>query len=144
MDARLSRMLHVLIHMDRSDGPLTSRDAAAMLGTNAVVVRRTMGGLRDSGYVTSAKGHGGGWTLARPLGEITMLDIYRAIGEPRLFLLGASADTPDCLVEQAVNASLETAIADARKRLLESLARVTLADIARGFEARLESRTSQA
>jgi Rrf2 family protein len=139
MDARLSKMLHVLIHMDRSEGPLTSQMAAAMLRTNAVVVRRTMAGLRDAGYVTSVKGHGGGWSLARPLDRITMLDIYRALGEPRLFLLGTSPQTPDCLVEQEVNASLEAAFADARDRLLSSLGQVSLAEIARGFDARLRS-----
>ena len=65
-DSRLSRMLHVLIHMDRHDGALTSEVIAAMLNTNPVVIRRTMAGLRDAGYVRSEKGHGGGWRLARP------------------------------------------------------------------------------
>lgn len=88
LDARLSRMLHILIHMDRLDGPMTSELAAQMLRTNPVVVRRTMAGLRDAGYVRSEKGHGGGWTLARPLDAIRILDIYRAVGEPRIFSIG--------------------------------------------------------
>ena len=86
-DTRLSRMLHVLIHMDRMEGPVTSDAVAKMLGTNPVVVRRTMAGLRDAGYVRSEKGHGGGWTLERPLGAITMLDIHRAVGEPGIFAI---------------------------------------------------------
>lgn len=137
MDVRLSRMLHVLIHMGRSDRPLTSEQAATMLRTNAVLVRRTMGGLRDAGYVTSVKGHGGGWRLSRPLDQVTMLDIYTALGEPRLFLIGPATEAPDCLVEQEVNASLESAFAEARNLLLAKLARVSLADIAEGFETRL-------
>ncbi|WP_163333785.1 Rrf2 family transcriptional regulator, partial [Klebsiella aerogenes] len=68
-DSRLSRMLHVLIHMDRYDGSITSDNIAKMLNTNPVVVRRTMAGLRNTGYVRSDKGHGGGWILARPLDE---------------------------------------------------------------------------
>lgn len=139
MDARLSRMLHVLVHMGAGDRPLTSQDAAKMLGTNAVVVRRTMAGLRDAGYVTSVKGHGGGWSLARPLDEITILDVYTGLGEPRLFLIGPASEAPDCLVEQEVNASLEATFQDARKLLLARLGAVTLADIAAGLEARLES-----
>src|SRR5690606_5816049 len=136
MDARLSRMLHLLIHMGRSDFPLTSKDAAAMLQSNAVLVRRTMAGLRDAGHVTSVKGHGGGWSLARPLEEITMLDIYRALGEPRLFLIGPASENPDCLVEQEVNASLESAFGEARELLLTRLGNVSLADIAKRFEER--------
>ena len=78
LDGRLSRMLHILIHMDRANGPMTSEVAAEMLQTNAVVVRRTMAGLRHAGYVRSVKGHGGGWTLANSLDRITVLDIYKA------------------------------------------------------------------
>lgn len=137
MDARLSRMLHVLIHMEGGEGPLTSDDAAKMLGTNAVVVRRTMAGLRDAGYVTSVKGHGGGWSLARPLEEITILDIYKGLGEPRLFLIGPASEAPDCLVEQEVNGSLASAFAESRNLLLARLGTVTLADIARGLETRM-------
>ena len=49
-------MLHLLIHMGRMDGTLTSDAAAIMLGTNPVVIRRTMAGLRDAGYVRSVRG----------------------------------------------------------------------------------------
>lgn len=131
-------MLHVLIHMGGSDRALTSREAAAMLRTNAVVVRRTMAGLRDAGYVTSVKGHGGGWRLARPLDGITILDIYRALGEPRLFLIGPAGEAPDCLVEQEVNGSLAGAFEEARELLLARLGTVTLAQVAKGVESRLD------
>ncbi|WP_101927306.1 MULTISPECIES: RrF2 family transcriptional regulator [Luteimonas] len=136
-DSRLSRMLHVLIHLAERDGPATSDDIARMLGTNPVVVRRTMGGLRDAGYVRSEKGHGGGWSLARRLDAISLLDIYTALGEPALFAIGMANDDPQCLVERAVNASLGTALHDAETLLRERLRDVTLADVARDFEARM-------
>jgi DNA-binding IscR family transcriptional regulator len=64
---------------------MTSDEIGAMLGTNPVVVRRTMAGLRARGYVSSEKVTGGGWRLARPLEQLTLLDIYEAIGEPAMF-----------------------------------------------------------
>ncbi|WP_394652852.1 Rrf2 family transcriptional regulator [uncultured Sphingomonas sp.] len=136
VDARLSRMLHLLIHMDRMDGPLTSENAAAMLGTNPVVVRRTMAGLRDAGYVRSVKGHGGGWSLTGKLDDITMLDVHRALGDNRIFALGTADPSPVCLVEQAVNAALGKAMLEAETLLLHRLADVTLADIAADFDKR--------
>ncbi|MGV3479602.1 MAG: Rrf2 family transcriptional regulator [Sphingobium sp.] len=138
-DGRLSRMLHVLIHMDRMEGPVTSDAVAKMLGTNPVVVRRTMAGLRDAGYVRSEKGHGGGWTLERPLGAITMLDIHRAVGEPGIFAIGPATDAPECLVEQAVNASMADAFRTAEALLMETLGRVTLAEIAADFDTRFRA-----
>jgi len=136
-DSRLSRMLHVLIHMDRHASAATSETIATMLNTNPVVVRRTMAGLRDRGYVRSEKGHGGGWTLARPLSEMTLLDIYEAVGGPPVFAVGPASDRPDCLVEQAVNAALSDAFEEAEKLLLKRFSAVTLADIALDFDLRL-------
>ncbi|QFY63042.1 Rrf2 family transcriptional regulator (plasmid) [Rhizobium grahamii] len=132
-DSRLSRMLHVLIHMGQHDGAMTSDMIARMLDANPVVIRRTMAGLRENGYVRSEKGHGGGWTLARPLDELTLLDIHRAVGEPSIFALGPAYDMPGCPIEKAVNATLKDVFADAEQLLLKRFAGVTLADIARGF-----------
>lgn len=137
MDARLSRMLHLLIHMGRMPGPLTSEAAATMLGTNPVVIRRTMAGLRDAGYVRSVKGHGGGWSLTRDLDDITMLDVHRALGENRIFALGPADPAPACLVEQAVNGSLDDALREAEALLLRRLGDVSLADIAADFDRRI-------
>lgn len=132
-DSRLSRMLHVLIHMGRHDGAMTSEMIAQMLDANPVVIRRTMAGLRDEGYVSSVKGHGGGWTLARPLEELTLLDIYRAVGEPSLFAVGPAYDMPGCLIEQAVNGALKDVFSEAEELLRKRLGGVTLADVANGF-----------
>ena len=100
-DLRLSRMLHVLIHMDRHVTLATSEQISKMISTNPVVVRRMMGGLRDRGIVTSEKGHGGGWKLALPLSDVTLRDVYEAVGAPPLFNIGPNADPSACLVEQA-------------------------------------------
>lgn len=139
LDGRLSRMLHLLIHMDRASGPITSGEAAEMLHTNPVVVRRTMAGLREAGLVHSVKGHAGGWTLLKPLGSISMLDVYNAVGEPRIFAIGLADPEPDCLVEQAVNASMTSALKKAEAMLIAQLGEVTLAAIAEDFDRRFSA-----
>ncbi len=136
-DSRLSRMLHVLIHMDRLEGPATSDLIARMLNTNPVVVRRTMAGLRERGYVTSEKGHGGGWTLARPLDQITLRDVHEALGEPTVFAIGLADDMPACLVEQAVNAAVGEALRQAEQSLLARFGEITIGALARDFDRRL-------
>lgn len=133
-DSRLSRMLHVLIHMDQIGEPLTSEAIARMLTTNPVVVRRTLGGLRAAGYLTSVKGHGGGWTLARPLDEITLRDVHNALGGPKLLAIGLADDNPDCLVERAVNAALGEVMAEAEARLLQRFGEVTIGALSREVE----------
>ncbi len=136
LDSRLSRMLHVLIHMDRHDRRATSEVIARMLNTNPVVVRRTMAGLRDQGYVSSEKGRGGGWMLSRNLADITLLDIHQALGHPVVFAIGPAVDHPDCLVEQVVNAAIDSALQDAEAALLVRFGKLTLADLAQEFDGR--------
>lgn len=135
-NSQLSRMLHVLIHMARHEGPVTSEQVARMLNTNPVVARRTMAGLRDRGYLTSGKGHGGGWALARGLDEITLRDVHEAVGAPGLFAIGIAHDAPDCLVEQAVNAALDKALREAEQGLLKRFGEITIETLAKDFERR--------
>lgn len=135
-DSRLSRLLHVLLHMQDFDGPITSEVIGRMIGSNPALVRRIMSGLRDAGYVASGKGQGGGWTLRVPLSDITLLDVYRALGEPELFAFGLSDENPHCLVEQAVNDAVRDTIAEARRTLLTRFADIRLSDIADDFEHR--------
>jgi DNA-binding IscR family transcriptional regulator len=126
--------------MAEQSGPVTSEVLAKAIDTNPVVIRRIMAGLRDQGYVRSEKGHGGGWTLACDLSKVTMRDIYTALGSPVLLAMSNRAETPGCLVEQAVNASLNQAFADAEALLLARLGQVTLAALSADLQERLIAR----
>jgi len=139
-DSRLSGVLHVLLHMAERDGPVTSEMLAKAMHTNPVVIRRIMAGLRNRGYVRSEKGHGGGWSLARDLAEISLRDIYDALGGPSLLAISNRAEAPECLVEQAVNAALDCAFHDAEALLLSRLGEVTLAMLSADLHARLVAR----
>lgn len=102
-----------------------------MLGMNPSLVRRTMAGLRKAGMVGSTKGHGGGWFLARALDEISLADVYDALGTPTLFALGPSGDTPDCLLERAANAAVADALNASRAVFEAKIGGVTVADLCR-------------
>lgn len=119
-------MLHLLLHMAELSRPITSSELAGYLGSNPVVVRRTMAGLRDAGLVGSGKGHGGGWVLTRSIGEISLADVYRAIGSPALFAFGNRSTEPDCLLERGVNRAIASTIDEAEARILRRLAAVNL------------------
>nr|WP_300313183.1 Rrf2 family transcriptional regulator [Halomonas sp.] len=135
-DSKLSSVLHVLLHMAHSGQPLTSEQLAAFLHTNAVVVRRMLAGLRELGYVDSVKGHGGGWSITCDLKQVTLRDIYDAVGTPSVFAMGHRVEDPQCLVEQAVNQALDEAFRDAEALLIERLSDVTLADLSDDFNRR--------
>ncbi|MTH95331.1 Rrf2 family transcriptional regulator [Roseibium sp. RKSG952] len=137
-DSRLSSVLHALMHMADQDRPMTSEALAQCMGTNPVVVRRTMGLLRECGIVTSSRGHDGGWRIAVDLSAVSLHQLHEALGEPAIFAIGNRSDTPECLVEQAVNAALDDAFAEAEALLLERFRKITLADLAMEFTERFD------
>lgn len=139
-DSRLSSVLHVLLHMAHSQRPLTSEALAGYLHSHPVVVRRTLAGLRELGYVDSVKGHGGGWSLSCDLAKVSLRDVYDAVGAPTVFAMGHRDDAPQCLVEQAVNEALDSAFEDAHALLIERLGDVSLADLSADFNRRMAAR----
>lgn len=128
-DTRLSGVLHVLMHMARVKEPLTSEVLAKTMGTNPAVFRRTMAGLRNAGYVRSGKGHGGGWALARALADITLFDVYDALGQSGVFAFGLRNETPDCQVERAVNTAMSDTMQEAEALLIARFKQITLDQI---------------
>ncbi|MEJ7728490.1 MAG: Rrf2 family transcriptional regulator [Polyangiaceae bacterium] len=128
---RFSVALHLLVFLDKqSSGPATSELLAACVGTHAVVVRRTLAGLRRAGLVRSAGGHGGGWSLARHASDISLRDVYAALGER--FLVAVDVPDPEagCQISSAVSLALNEVLREADALLEVGLGRIRLADVA--------------
>ena len=132
-------MLHGLLHLAETGAPATSQELARAMQSHPVAVRRELGRLRDRGLVRSVKGHGGGWSLDLDLDAVTLLDVYEALGSPPLFAMRNKNERPECLMEQAVNASLDATFREAELLLLETMGRVTLASLVDDFHQRFES-----
>ncbi|MGD9652249.1 MAG: Rrf2 family transcriptional regulator [Candidatus Dadabacteria bacterium] len=131
MDTRLSSLLHVLLHMAVTERPVTSEALAKMMRTNPVVVRRTLAGLREDGLVSSEKGHGGGWRISCDKNKVTLYDIYTALGNPTILAIGNRSESPDCLIEKAVNSAMSESYREAEDLLLERFREVTLAELSK-------------
>jgi Rrf2 family protein len=128
-DERLSVALHALLHMaERSGRPMTSAELAECAGTNPVVIRRTFAGLRERGIVSSSKGHGGGWSLARAPEAITLGQIQDALAQ-RVVTVGMPEESHGCLVERAVGEALDGAVREATRVLDARLDAITVADL---------------
>ncbi|HEY8599753.1 MAG TPA: Rrf2 family transcriptional regulator [Thermomicrobiales bacterium] len=136
-DGKLHLALHVLAHLaEAGDRPTTSEDLAAHLCTNAVVIRRSLAGLREAGLVTSVKGHGGGWTIARPAAAISLGAVYAALGARGELTPGRVPDLSGCLIERAIDEALDDFYAEMETLLVRRLDGISLADLAADFGRR--------
>ncbi len=141
-NSRLASVLHALLHMAEQPEPMTSEALGRCLGTHPVVVRRTMGYLREAGLVATERGQSGGWRIVADLSQVTRRQLHEVLGESAVFAIGSRNDDSPCLVEQAVNARLAGALAEAEALLLARFADITLADLAADFAHRQALRRS--
>ena len=129
-NSRLSLALHTLSHMAGDpERTRTSSDIAGHAGTNPVVVRRVLGRLRNAGLLRSEKGHAGGWRLAQPAKDITLADVYVALGESLVSGGIEDASQSDCSVENGLQARVADVLEDIEKSLIERLKETTIADV---------------
>ncbi len=129
-NSRLSLALHALSHMAGDGNRMrTSADIAEHAGTNPVVVRRVLGKLREAGLLASEKGHAGGWRLARPASDITLADVYVALGERLVSGDGKDLEQSDCSVETDLQARVAQVLDDVEKSLVLRLGETSIVDL---------------
>jgi Rrf2 family protein len=122
----------------KPDEPLTSEFIACSVNTNAVVIRRLLGSLREAGIVESKTGVGGGWSLRVDPERITLLDILRAV-EPHneIFALHRSEPNHDCPCGLHIQGVLTEAYDKIQEGMTRQLADITIACIARKILSRM-------
>lgn len=129
--SRLSIALHALVHLHlQGERELSSEALASCLMTNAVVVRRILGELRDAGLVRARKGPNGGWSLAKPPEAMTLLDIYTAMGERLLIRTESDPGDMSCGIVRSVDRVMHEFLDDAEALLAARLGRLRLSDLA--------------
>ncbi len=80
ISSRLTVAVHVLLCIEvfKDQRKVTSDFLASSVNVNSVVIRRILQQLKKAGIVRVTRGSGGADT-ARPLEEITLLDLYHAV-----------------------------------------------------------------
>ena len=121
--------LAMLARSEAEGGLVTSARMADSVNTNPVVVRRILGALRNAGLVTSQPGPHGGWRLARPPEQMTLLDVYRALEEDPIFALHHNPPSPPCVVGRHMGSVLGAVFREAESAMERTLAEVTVAEV---------------
>lgn len=80
ISSRFTLAVHIFacINTFGNEYKVTSDFLAKSTNVNPVIIRKILGQLKGAGLIEVARGTGG-TTIARPLNEITLLDIYHAV-----------------------------------------------------------------
>ena len=130
VSTQLTVGIHILCLLAGSaEESLTSEYMAGSVGTNPVVIRRTLAKLRARGIVTSQGGAGGGWRLTRSADAITLADVYAAVRSGPLLALRHGDPNPNCAVGSRLQKGLKSYYDEAEAAVEAQLARSTIAEV---------------
>ena len=126
--------IHIITAIDyfKEMDRVNSEFLAGSIGVNPVIVRTVISQLREAGIVQTQRGSSGA-ELTRPLDEITLYDIYKAVGsvdEKEGLFHFHEQPNPACPVGRNIHKVLDQRLRDAQKAMEEELRSTTLADIA--------------
>lgn len=140
ISSRFTLAIHVFACIDTfgNEYKVTSDFLSGSTNVNPVIIRKILGQLKSAGLVKVARGTGG-TTVAKPLNEITFLDIYHAVecvenGE--LFHFHDNPST-DCPVGRNIHHVLDDKLFRVQNALEKELASITLEDIKKDIETYL-------
>ena len=126
---------------------VTSEFLAGSIGSNPVIIRGIMLKLRAAGLIATKRGPGG-IALARPLADITFLDVYRAVetGSRDALFHFHEHPNPQCPVGHNIHIhrSLDGMLEGIQQRFEADLARHTVADVLQNLRACTEEEVSAA
>ena len=132
ISSRLTIAVHILDCIDtfKDSYKLTSDFLAGSVNVNPVIIRRILQQLKASGIVNVARGSGGA-EIAKPLDEITLLDIYNAVecvDNGKLFHFHENPN-PNCPVGRNIHNALDEKLERVQKAMEEEMKSITLAEI---------------
>jgi Rrf2 family protein len=131
----------VLAQLNGPDGePRKLRALARLAGVPYAYLAKRMPGLVAAGLVRSVRGQHGGVLLARPPGEVTLLQISEAV-EARRWLGRCLLGLVTCSDERACPA--HEFWKDARQQIESTLRSTTLADVIAHEQRQIRSRAAR-
>lgn len=121
--------LLILHSLAGSQAGMSARQIASMYGIGRPFVANILKMLCSTGMLNSHRGAFGGYSLARPLGVITLDQVFEACEEPFELTDCTSNDSESCFVFPAC--PLKHAMGELHTRLITLLRNVTLEDLFR-------------
>ncbi len=138
ISSRFTIAIHIFscINTFEKERKVTSDFLASSVEVNPVVIRRILLQLKAAGLVSVQRGTGG-TAIAKPLDEITFLDIYKAvecIEDGKLFHFHENPNM-ECPVGRNIHKVLDEKLERVQKAMEQEMDSITLADIVRDLDS---------
>lgn len=128
--SRLPVAVHILLAIVEFEGKekTTSTFLAGSVNVNPVIIRNTLGLLRSAGLVSVTAGEGGAHLTKAP-GDITLLDVFKAVEKDEALFHFHENPNPDCPVGKSLHAVLDGRLLAIQDAMHQQMAATTLQDL---------------
>lgn len=132
ISSRFTIAIHIFACIDtfEKEYKITSDFLASSTNVNPVIIRKLLAQLKAAGLVNVVRGSGGA-SIARPLSEITFLDIYQAVEcveDGELFHFHENPNDA-CPVGRNIHHILDDKLQRVQTAMEKELASITLQDV---------------
>lgn len=132
ISSRFTIAIHIFscINTFEKENKITSDFLAGSVNVNPVIIRKLLSQLKAAGLVNVQRGSGGA-SIARPLEQITFLDVYHAvqcIDNGELFHFHENPN-PECPVGRNIHRILDDKLQQVQKAMECEMEKITLADV---------------
>ena len=129
-NTQFSIAVHLMIALGYGGGQqATSSQLATSINTSPSFVRRILAKLSKSGLVSTTTGKSGFCLLAKKPGEISLLEIYRAVDAPQTFAIHDYPVQNSCRVSCNIESVMRKVLVRAQNSFEGSLGETTLAEV---------------
>lgn len=132
ISSRFTLAVHIFACIDtfKEEHKVTSDFLAKSTNVNPVIIRKILSQLKSASLVNVARGAGGA-TIAKPLNEITLLDVYKAVecvDNGELFHFHENPNQ-NCPVGRNIHNALDDKLDKVQQAMENELRSITIADV---------------
>ena len=137
--SRFTIAVHILLAINEFDGQFktTSNFLGNSVNVNPVIIRKTLGQLKDAGLVTVEAGVGGA-SLAKDSKKITLWDIFCAVEDKKEDLFHFHDPNPDCPVGRNMHGVMDSRLKKFKRNLQKDMDDITLQDLVKDMRKELK------
>ncbi|MCD7811728.1 MAG: Rrf2 family transcriptional regulator [Ruminococcus sp.] len=134
ISSRFTIAIHIFACIDtfKNEYKLTSDFLAGSVNVNPVIIRKVMQQLKRAGLINVARGTGG-IEPAKPLSDITLLDIFKAVDsveDNRLFHFHENPNS-ECPVGRNIHKGLDDKLESIQQAMENKMSEITVEDVIR-------------
>lgn len=142
ISSRFTIAIHIFacINIFENERKITSDFLSSSINVNPVIIRKILSQLKSNGLIEVQRGSGGA-SIAKPLEDISFLDIYNAVEcveSGKLFHFHENPN-PECPVGRNIHNVLDNRLELLQNALEKQLKEITLADVIKDTQSYIDN-----